>query len=62
MTNTSTIQVSNQNAQANHAKQMIPRVAGMHGGLSPYSEGSFEGILAINRHKDIESGALADLT
>lgn len=62
MTNTSNMQQNNQSVQANHARQIIPRVAAMHGGLSPYIEGSFEGILAINRHKDIENGALADLT
>lgn len=40
----------------------VVRIAAMHGGLSPSIDNSFDGILAIQRCRDIERGALADLT
>eukprot|EP00796_Vickermania_ingenoplastis_P005135 gene5135-3686_t len=41
-------------------KQIV--VVAMHGGISPFIENSIDGILAINRFKEISTGALADLT
>jgi protein phosphatase len=40
----------------------VVRVCAMHGGLSPSVDDSFDGIIAINRFRAIERGALADLT
>ncbi|KAG5489350.1 hypothetical protein GH5_00218 [Leishmania sp. Ghana 2012 LV757] len=42
--------------------RQVVRVCAMHGGLSPFIDSSFDGIIAINRFRDIERGALADLT
>ncbi|KAG5464032.1 hypothetical protein LSCM1_00212 [Leishmania martiniquensis] len=42
--------------------RQVVRVCAMHGGLSPFIDDSFDGIIAINRFRDIERGALADLT
>lgn len=39
----------------------IPRVAAVHGGLSPFINDSIDGIVAINRFCDVEGGPLADL-
>lgn len=43
-------------------RSLILRAAAMHGGLSPYIENSFDGIIAINRFDEVQFGALADLT
>ncbi|KPI88567.1 putative serine/threonine protein phosphatase [Leptomonas seymouri] len=40
----------------------VVRVCAMHGGLSPFIGDSLDGIIAINRFRAIERGALADLT
>lgn len=42
-------------------KKQIIAVA-MHGGISPFIENSIDGILAINRFREISTGALADIT
>ncbi|KPA80156.1 putative serine/threonine protein phosphatase [Leptomonas pyrrhocoris] len=49
---------------SDHVKKMrrVVRVSAMHGGLSPFVDDSFDGIIAINRFRAIERGALADLT
>ncbi|AYU83564.1 serine/threonine protein phosphatase, putative [Leishmania donovani] len=53
-------------ASASFAKpkkmRQVVRVCAMHGGLSPFIDDSFDGIIAINRFRNIEHGALADLT
>lgn len=53
-------------ANASFAKpkktRQIVRVCAMHGGLSPFIDDSFDGIIAINRFRNIAHGALADLT
>ncbi|KAG5490080.1 hypothetical protein JKF63_00199 [Porcisia hertigi] len=43
-------------------KRRVVRVCAMHGGLSPFIGDSIDGIIAINRFRTIERGALADLT
>ncbi|CAG9583732.1 putative serine/threonine protein phosphatase [Leishmania major strain Friedlin] len=42
--------------------RQVVRVSAMHGGLSPFIDDSFDGIIAIYRFRNIEHGALADLT
>ncbi|GET93277.1 serine/threonine protein phosphatase, putative [Leishmania tarentolae] len=42
--------------------RQVVRVCAMHGGLSPFIDDSFDGIIAIDRFRSIEHGALADLT
>ncbi|CCW66960.1 unnamed protein product [Phytomonas sp. Hart1] len=43
-------------------KRRVVRIFATHGGLSPFIRNSLDGIIAINRFKVIENGALADLT
>ncbi|CCW60068.1 unnamed protein product [Phytomonas sp. EM1] len=43
-------------------KRQVVRICAMHGGLSPHIGNSLDGIIAVNRFKVIENGALADLT
>lgn len=52
------------NASFRKAKRTrwVVRICAMHGGLSPFVDDSFDGIIAINRFRAIERGALADLT
>jgi len=38
------------------------RVVAVHGGLSPYIDGRIDGIMAITRRRNIDLGAMADLT
>ncbi|CAD2214336.1 Calcineurin-like phosphoesterase, putative [Angomonas deanei] len=49
-------------ASAANQSRNVVRVCAMHGGLSPFIENSIDGIIAVNRFKDIEQGPLADLT
>ncbi|AIO02350.1 serine/threonine protein phosphatase, putative [Leishmania panamensis] len=42
--------------------RQVVRICAMHGGLSPFIDDSFDGIIAINRFCNIEHGALVDLT